>query len=209
MLIATRIMATSCKYRRESICASDILSYHILNASGADPFALARIPYSAHDGSRKYQNWSRRSSQPRGRSRTLIRVVQFELKGTLNRQAAMDDMQTVRTVRAPQVLRITVVALLLFSCARVIRPLAFWTVSTSPEVAVRCLQVTRNLVLEVGAGAKLIRPSVSRVREVLIAPAPAPSAFQADQTRLFVRIWPELRRSFLRRILPSASDAGH
>jgi len=104
----------------------------------------------------------------------------------------------------------TVAALLLFSCARVIRPFASWTVSASPEVAVRCLQVTRNVVLEVGAGgAKLIRPSVSQLREVLVASAPNPGAFQADQTRLFVRIWPELRRSFLRRILPSASDAGH
>lgn len=119
-------------------------------------------------------------------------------------------MLTVRDGRVPQALRMTLAALLLFSCARVIRPLASWTVGTSPEFAVRCLQVTRNVVLEVGdAGARLIRPSGSRFREVLVAPAPTPSAFQASQARLFVRIWPELRRSFLRRILPSASDAGH
>jgi hypothetical protein len=104
----------------------------------------------------------------------------------------------------------TVAAMLFFSCARVIRPLASWTSTDSPEVAVRCLHVTRNVVLEVGAiGAKVIRPSVSRVREVLVAPAPTLGAFQATETRLFVRIWPELRRSFLHRILPSASDAGH
>jgi len=121
-------------------------------------------------------------------------------------------MLTIRAGRAPQVLRMTVAAVLLFSCARVILPLASWTASTSPEVAVRCLQVTRNVVLEVGGGeAKLIRPSVSRFREVevLLAPALTPAAFQGNQTGLFVRIWPELRRSFLRRILPSASDAGH
>ena len=107
-------------------------------------------------------------------------------------------------------LRMTVAALLLFSCARVIRPLASRTASTSTQVAVRYLQVTRNVALEVGvSGAKLIRPSVSRFREVLVAPLQAPSAFQANQSRLFGRIWPELRRSFLRRILPAASDAGH
>ena len=138
-------------------------------------------------------------------------IVQFELKGTLNRQAAVADMSTIRAGRALQLLRITAAALLLFSCARVIRPFASWTVSTSPVVAVRWLQVTRNVVLEVGAsGAKLIRPSVSQLREVLVASAPPnPGAFQANRTRLFVRIWPELRRSLLHRILPLASDAGH
>lgn len=137
-------------------------------------------------------------------------MVQFELKETLNRQAAVADMLTIRAGRAPQVLRMTVAALLLFSCARVIRPLASWSASTSPQVAVSYLQVTRNVALEVGvSGAKLIRPSVSRFREMLVAPVQAPSAFQANQPRLFVRIWPELRRSFLRRILPAASDAGH
>ena len=119
-------------------------------------------------------------------------------------------MLTLRAGKMAQALRMTAAALLLFSCARVIPPLASWTVGTSPEVAVRCMQVTRNLVLEVGEGGlKLICPSVSRFREVLVAPVPNPRALHASQTRLFVRIWPELRRSFLRRILPSASDSGH
>jgi hypothetical protein len=122
----------------------------------------------------------------------------------------MGDMFTMRAARLRQLLRVIVAALLLFSCARVIRPLASSTAGASPEVAVRCLQLTRNVVLEVGAdGSKLVRPSVLWLREVLIPPAPTLVAFQRDQTRPFVRIWPELRRSFLHRILPSASDAGH
>ena len=128
----------------------------------------------------------------------------------MDRQAAVANMFTDRTARVPHVLRMTVVALLLLSCARVIRPLSSWTAATSPEVAVRCLQLTRNVVFEVGAGgAKLIRPSISQAREVMVASAPNPGAFKANQLRLFVRIWPQLRRSLLHRILPSASDAGH
>jgi len=119
-------------------------------------------------------------------------------------------MLTVRAGRAPQVLRMTVAALLLFSCARVIRPLASWTASTSPKIAVQYLKVTRNIVLEVGpGGAKLVRPSALRFCEVLVALASTPSALQINRHRLFARIWPEHRRSFFRHILPTASDAGH
>ena len=135
--------------------------------------------------------------------------LQFESKGAVNRQAAIAKMFRLRTGRALRILRMTVAALLLLSCARVIRPLAAWT-TASPEVAVRCLQVTRNVVFEVSAGsAKLIRPAISQPRETLSAPAPTGSVLQPNQVRLFIRIWPELRRSLLHRILPSASDAGH
>ena len=115
-----------------------------------------------------------------------------------------------RTGKTPQMLRMTVAVLLLFSCARVVRPLASWSVTASPGVGVRCLQITRNVVLEVGAGCvKLVRPSDSRLREVLVAPSLTPSALQALEARLLVSIWPEHRRVFLRRILLSTLDPGH
>jgi hypothetical protein len=119
-------------------------------------------------------------------------------------------MFAIRAGRASQVLRMTIAALLLFSCARVIRPLASTTASTSAEVAVRWLHITRNVVFEVGAGGtKLTRPAISQPREILVARASTRISSQTDQARPFVGVWPELRRSFLHRLLPSASDAGH
>jgi hypothetical protein len=119
-------------------------------------------------------------------------------------------MLRVRTGKAPHVLRITVAALLLFSCARVIRPLASWTASASPGLAVRCLQVTRNTVLEVGGGsAKLVRPLAVRFRDALLSLVATLSVLQLSLRPRFVRVWPEHRQSFFRRILPFASDSGH
>jgi hypothetical protein len=178
-----------------------------------NPFARARI----HDGEKKSRARHLIASSSQAGANVKIgvrndrRPSQYRSRARVSEPStAMGDMFTMRAGRVPQLQRVIVAALLLFSCARVIRPLASWTAGTSPEVAVRCLQVTRNVVLEVGAGApKLVRPSVLWFREVLVAPAPTLAAFQANQTLLFVRIWPELRRSLLHRILPSASDAGH
>ena len=119
-------------------------------------------------------------------------------------------MPKVRDGKTSGVLRMTVAALLFFSCARITRPLASWTAGTSSDVVVHCLHVTRNVVLEVDAGCvKLIRPSVSRLREVLSAPSLTPSALQSYQERLIVSIWPEHQRLFFHRILPSMSDPAH
>jgi hypothetical protein len=116
----------------------------------------------------------------------------------------------VRDGKASNVLRMTVAALLLFSCARVIQPLASQTTGSSAEVAVRCAQVARCIVFEVGgAGAKLVHPIALRFREALVSFAPTLSVFQFNQRPQFVQVWPEHRQSFFRRILPSASDAAH
>jgi hypothetical protein len=116
----------------------------------------------------------------------------------------------VRDGKASNVLRMTVAALLLFSCARVIRPLASQTTGSSPGVAVRCMQITRCIVFEVGgAGAKLVHPAALRFREALLSFAPTPSVLQFSQRPRFVQVWPEHQQSFFRRIPPSASDAGH
>jgi hypothetical protein len=116
----------------------------------------------------------------------------------------------VRARRPSQVLRITIAALLLFSCARVMRPLASWSASTAPELAVSCLQVTRNTVLEVGGGgAKLVPPLSVRSREVLLSLVPTLTVLQLSLRSPFVRVWPEQRQSFFRRILPFASDSAH
>jgi hypothetical protein len=116
----------------------------------------------------------------------------------------------VRDGKASNVLRMTVAALLLFSCARVIRPLASQTTGSSPGVAVRCMQITRCIVFEVGgAGAKLVHPLALRFREAPLSFGPTLTVFQFSQRPRLVQVWPEHRESFFRRILPSASDAGH
>lgn len=119
-------------------------------------------------------------------------------------------MLRVRARRPSQVLRITIAALLLFSCARVMRPLASWCASTAPQLAVSCLQVTRNTVLEVGGGgAKLVPPLSVRSREVLLSLVPTLTVLHLSLRPPFVRVWPEHRQSFFRRILPFASDSAH
>jgi hypothetical protein len=119
-------------------------------------------------------------------------------------------MLRVRTGRASQVLRITVAALLFLSCTRIVRPLASWSADKSSALATRCMQVARSSVLEVGGGgAKLVRPSALRFREVLLSLAPTLSVLKLCQRFDLVRIWPEHQQSFIRRILPPASDASH
>lgn len=119
-------------------------------------------------------------------------------------------MLRVRDGKASNVLRMTVAALLLFSCTRVIRPLASQTTGSSSVVAVRCMQITRCIVFEVGSGsAKLVHPIALRFREALASFAATLSVLQFSQRPRFVQVWPEHRQSFFRRILPSASDAGH
>lgn len=122
----------------------------------------------------------------------------------------MSDMPTLRTVRTSRVMVLTVAALLLFSCARAVRPLAGGGRGPSPELAIRCARLTRNVVLEVGAVcASLTPPSISAFREVPAAPAPVLTYFKPSRTRLFVRIWPEHRRSLLRRITLASADPTH
>jgi len=119
-------------------------------------------------------------------------------------------MLSGRAGYTPRVLRLIVAALLLFSCARVIRPLASWTASTSSEVAIHTPKVTRNIVLEVGAcRANLVRPSVLRFRDTEVSLDPTPIALRISRQNHLVQIWPEQRRAFFRRILPVPFDVGH
>jgi hypothetical protein len=116
----------------------------------------------------------------------------------------------VRPGKAPQVLRMIVAALLLFSFVRVLQPLASRSAGATPQVA-NHMTFTRSMVFEVsGGGAKLVRPTVLRFRAALISlAAPALGVLQLSLRSPFVRVWPEHRRSFFRRILPSASDSSH
>ena len=96
-------------------------------------------------------------------------LFNFESKRTLNRSVAEADVLRVRPGKAPQVLRMTAAALLLFSCVRLIQPLASRTVGAILQVANQ-LKLTGNIVLEVSGGcAKLVRPSVLRFRAALVA----------------------------------------
>jgi len=107
-------------------------------------------------------------------------------------------------------MRITVAAVLLLSCARVVRPLVFSGAGTSPQLAVRYAQLTRNVVLEVGAVCiRPIRPPLSQFQALVATPAPHSSDFEPGLARLLVRIWPEHRRLLLRRLLLATSDSGH
>jgi hypothetical protein len=119
-------------------------------------------------------------------------------------------MPTAQTARASQVMRITVAAVLLFSCAHVVRALASSSASTSPKMAARCARLTRNVVLEVGAVCvEPIRPPVSQFPEVVPTPSPVFRDFEPGLTHLLVRIWPEHRRLMLRRLPLATSDPGH
>lgn len=118
-------------------------------------------------------------------------------------------MLRVRTGRPSQVLRMTAVALLLLSCVRVIQPFISGTAGAFPQIA-NHLKLTRNVVLEVGGGgAKLVRPLAARFREALLSFVPTLSVLQLSLRSFFVRVWPEHRQSFFRRILPAPSDAAH
>ena len=121
-------------------------------------------------------------------------------------------MFTVRSGNWRRILRIAVVAFLVFSCVRVVYPLLACSPNTSRHhYAQREEKLTRGTVFEVGAETlKVAILSTIRHRNLwLVAAAEdAPLArFQADG--LTLQIWPEQQRIFFRRILSPPSDAGH
>jgi hypothetical protein len=107
-------------------------------------------------------------------------------------------------------LRLTIAALLLFCCTRVVGPISSWTGSTSSRVAVHSRKINRTVVLEVGTrAAKIVRPTALRFRDFEVALAPTPITFQVNGQNHFVEMWPEHRHAFFRQTLPLALDPGH
>jgi hypothetical protein len=122
----------------------------------------------------------------------------------------VSDTLTNNSPRRQLALRLLVAVVLIFSCIRATRALPSWTAGKSLRLAAPSAKLGRYVELEVGKSyAKLIRQFASEIPETMVAPAPIATVPHASQTRLFVRIWPEQRRLFLRRIVAASSDPGH
>jgi len=136
-------------------------------------------------------------------------LVQFEFKGTLNRQAGKSYTLRISGRNALLVLRLTIAAVLVFSFVRVTPPAPTSQTARARQIA-SYPNHTRTAVEEAGArGAKLTRPSILRFVEALVSSAPKPIALLFTRQNPFVEIWPEHWGTFFRRILPSSFDAAH
>jgi len=138
-----------------------------------------------------------------------LEFVQFEFKGTLNRQAGKSYTLRISGRNALLALRLTIAAVLVFSFVRVTPPAPTSQTARARQIA-SYPNHTRTAIKDVGArDAKLVQPSTLRFVEALVSSAPKPIAHLISRQNLFVQIWPEHWGAFFRRIRPSAFDPAH
>jgi hypothetical protein len=102
---------------------------------------------------------------------------------------------------------LVVAALLVFSAVRVTRPVSLPTAGVSATH----FSLTKNAaVMEVGVRvSKIAGPLILQCIEAQISIAAKPITLLIMRQNGLARIWPEHRRTFVRRILPSTVDAAH
>jgi hypothetical protein len=136
-------------------------------------------------------------------------LVQFEFKGTWNRQAGKSYALRISGRNALLMLRLTIAAVLVFSFVRVTPPAPTSQTARARQIA-SYPNHTRTAVVEAGVrGAELTRPPIARFVEALVSSTPKPIALLLSRQNPFVQVWPEHWVAFFRHILPSTFDPTH
>ena len=105
-------------------------------------------------------------------------------------------------------LRLTIAALLIFSCVRVTPPVSSQT-ARAPKI-VSYLNLTRTAAVEAGArDVRLVQPSPLRFVQALVSVVPKRVSLLISRQNLLVQIWPEHLGALFRRILPPTFDPVH